>query len=420
MNTDRTGGLSPAALAAAVIVLIAATALADCKARTAAGGRPADVTRHHVTEENYIPDHADSLLYKNIMVEKNFGGVSLAGTAYVLDSVFLYCSRYIKDTSEAYLPDPENHFADDIFLELDDDIKEDRFAVAVKRCYDGLVFLNHLVSLMEIRECQEMARESGSKPRISRRSPLGKVIRPSAEALDKAFPSTDLRQAASIFLTSLYKDADMDAMYNEDYEPYYDAFTNMFTNENPIDTVRLRKAEKEDSLRYDKSQFVKDFDRFKVARAFEDSLKTPSGPLERDIWTRMDGKMDFDTKCIYGIELNHLYYSSVYQLCGIDILGALIESREYSRYLPEVWMNWRAAVQFNCFGSSSSSLIPNAYYAKVRNICMNTMIRHILSHPSDDDAILRLWEMMTVEPIKRNGFFGNTVIKELYDLRNNY
>lgn len=417
MNTKRTGGFSPSALAVAVIVLIAATPLADCKTSSATGGHRANVTGRYVAEEKYIPDQTDSLLYKD-RIEKNFGSASLAGTAYVLDSVYLYCSRYMEDPSEAYLPDPENHFADDIFLELDDDIKDAEFAVAFKRFYDGFVLMEYGLSLWEIRECQEMAIESGSKAQTVTRYPLGKVIRPSAEALDKAFPSPDLRQAASIIQTSLYMEANADAVNDSAYIPYYDVFFNKLISEYPIDTVRVRKAEEKQAQRYDKSQFVKDFNRFKVSRAYD--LKATACSLERDIWMRIDGKTDFDTKCIYGIELNHLYPCSDCHPNGIDILGALIESREYSRYLHEVWLNWRAAVQFNYFGCSNFSLIPNAYYYKVLNICLNTTIRHILSHPSDDDALMRLCNLIDNDPIKRDGILGNTVFDELYDLRKNY
>lgn len=128
----------------------------------------------------------------------------------------------------------------------------------------------------------------------------------------------------------------------------------------------------------DNPEYILDVEALKYAEG--ELLKDPMG----EIIPRLNDTIDFDTKCIYALAL-----SSVDEYDGIEILGAIMESEEYSRYLYDVWENWRGLVQDLYFGYDVTySSFPNAYYFKVRNICVNTILRHFQERPDDDSVSL--------------------------------
>lgn len=302
----------------------------------------------------------------------------------------------------------ESRFADEIFLDLDEDIRKDDFALSVKDWFDKTAFIYYCSSLYELRARYD--RNNYSFDTTAVETPGSTMLigemRPSMSVLQKVFPDKRVRDAASALLNMLYKTPDFNDVSKRLGE-LVDAYKSAaFASGMPIDTARLRQAYTNEKSYYDKSAFVPDIKRFRDARAYFDSaavqIKDPVGEIE----ARMKAPMDFDTKCVYAIELSH-----VLAVGCIDTLGAIIESKIYSRYLLEVWENWRAEAQFGWFGCSNDSVIPNAYYFKVRNICANTMIRHIQKHPEDNDAYLRLFRLLYCEPIHRGGgLFGNEVV----------
>ena len=309
----------------------------------------------------------------------------------------------------------ESRFADEIFLDLDDDIRKNDFALSVKDWFDRLTFLYYCGSLHEIRARYDNNNYFGDSTAVgaSGSTMLTAEMRPSYDVLRKVFPDKSLREDALALLNILYKNPDYEDMNNRS-EELLDAYKSVaFTFAVPVDTVRLRQAVKIEKSYYDKSAFVPDIKHFRDARIYRDSaavqIKDPVGEIK----ARMEDQMDFDTRCVYAIELSH-----VQPLDCVDTLGALIESRIYSRYLLEVWENWRAEAQLGWFGCSNDSVIPNAYYFKVRNICVNTILRHIQKHPEDNYALLCLVRLLYCGPIHRGEFMGNGVITILYNLRN--
>lgn len=309
----------------------------------------------------------------------------------------------------------ESRFADEIFLDLDEDIRKDDFALSVKDWFDKTAFIYYCSSLYEL--CARYDRNNYSFDTTAVETPgstmLTGEMRPSMSVLQKVFPDKRVRDAASALLNMLYKTPDFNDVSKRLGE-LVDAYKSAaFASGMPIDTAKIGQAFANEDAYYDKSAFVPDIKRFRDARAYFDSasvqIKDPVGEIE----ARMKAPMDFDTKCVYAIELSH-----VQPVDCVDTLGALIESRIYSRYLLEVWENWRAEAQFGWFGCSNDSEIPNAYYLKIRNICANTMIRHIQKHPEDNDAYLRLFRLLYCEPIHRGGgLFGNGVVAILCHLR---
>ena len=308
----------------------------------------------------------------------------------------------------------ESKFADEIFLDLDEDIRKDDFALSVKDWFDKTAFIYYCSSLYELRARYDRNNYSFDTTAVETpgSTMLTGEMRPSMSVLQKVFPDKRVRDAASALLNMLYKTPDFNDVSKRLGE-LVDAYKSAaFASGMPIDTVKISKAFANEDAYYDKSAFVPDIKRFRDARVYFDSAAVQIKDPAVEIEVRMKAPMDFDTKCVYAIELSH-----VLPVDCVDTLGAIIESKIYSRYLLEVWENWRAEAQFACFGCSNDSVIPNAYYFKVRNICANTMLRHIQKHPEDNDAYLRLFRLLYCEPIHRGGPMGNELITILYQLR---
>lgn len=362
-------------------------------------------------------DEGSNTVLADSTIQKYSGKATVTGSEY-LDKLSEIC-RYSVDSLDGGgcsldLDILESRFADEIFLDLDEDVRKDDFALSVKDWFDRTAFLYYCSSLYELRVRYDRNNYSFDTTAVETpgSTMLTGEMRPSMSVLQKVFPDKRVRDAASALLNMLYKTPDFNDV-SKHLGELVDAYESAaFASGMPIDTAKIGKAFANEDAYYDKSAFVPDIKRFRDARAYFDSaavqIKDPVGEIE----TRMKAPMDFDTKCVYAIELSH-----VQPVDCVDTLGALIESRIYSRYLLEVWENWRAEAQFGWFGCSNDSEIPNAYYLKIRNICANTMIRHIQKHPEDNDAYLRLFRLLYCEPIHRGRPMGNELITILYQLR---
>lgn len=363
-------------------------------------------------------DEGSNTVLADSTIQKYSGKATVTGNEYL--SALSEISRHSVDSLDGDgcsldLGILESKFADEIFLDLDEDVRKDDFALSVKDWFDRTAFLYYCSSLYELRVRYDRNNYSFDTTAVETpgSTMLTGEMRPSMSVLQKVFPDKRVRDAASALLNMLYKTPDFNDV-SKHLGELVDAYESAaFASGMPIDTAKIGKAFANEDAYYDKSAFVPDIKRFRDARAYFDSaavqIKDPVGEIE----ARMKAPMDFDTKCVYAIELSH-----VQPVDCVDTLGALIESRIYSRYLLEVWENWRAEAQFGWFGCSNDSEIPNAYYLKIRNICANTMIRHIQKHPEDNDAYLRLFRLLYCEPIHRGGgLFGNEVVAILCHLR---
>ena len=85
---------------------------------------------------------------------------------------------------------------------------------------------------------------------------------------------------------------------------------------------------------------------------------------------RVKSEKDIDKRTILALELVKFDRQN-----GTILLGDIIESGLYTRYLLEAWISWRANAQME-HSPSSFSVIPNNYYDLIRVKCLNTMLRH--------------------------------------------
>ena len=359
-------------------------------------------------------DEDSNTVLADSTIQKYSGKATVTGSEYLdaLSEIYRHSVDSLDGGANIDLDVLESMFADEIFLDLDDDIRKDDFTLLVKDWFDRLTYLYYCGSLHEIRARYEFNNYNCDSTAVetSGSTMLTAEMRPSYDVLRKVFPDKGLREAALALLNILYKNPDYTDVNNRTDE-LVDAYKSAaFTSAMPIDTARLRQAYTNEKSYYDKSAFFPDIKRFRVYK--DSSVVVQFKDLADEIKARMEDQMDFDTRCVYAIELSHVQPEDC-----VDTLGALIESRIYSRYLLEVWENWRAEAQLGWFGCSNDSVIPNAYYFKVRNICANTMLRHIQEHPEDNYALLCLVRLLYCEPIHRGEFMGNGVITILYELR---
>ena len=100
---------------------------------------------------------------------------------------------------------------------------------------------------------------------------------------------------------------------------------------------------------------------------------------------------------------------------GTILLGEILESRIYTKYLLEAWISWRANVQMNQ-SPSSFSVIANNYYDQLRAICLDTMVRHCLQD-WDKNTLCLIENMIFCEIIHRMGsLLGNSSLAILANL----
>lgn len=178
-------------------------------------------------------------------------------------------------------------------------------------------------------------------------------------------------------LVNAYKHFDGDA--GED-SPFAQAFRNLnevfgslpsIVTEEEIDTF-----EKEFWDWYDKEQFVPGISNLiKMNMQGYEGEKLSDEQMEQ-LRQRVMGEKDIDKRSVLALEL-----AKFNPLDGAVLLGDIIESGIYTRYLLEVWISWRASAQ-DYHSPSSFSVIPNNYYDMLRTVCLNTFLRHC---QSEDD-----------------------------------
>ena len=157
---------------------------------------------------------------------------------------------------------------------------------------------------------------------------------------------------------------------------------------------------------YDKSQYVRDIAEIQKVRVNEDYETEALENLRSSLQKRYVEATDFDERCILACEM-----ACCGQENGIDYLGELIEAGQYSKYLLEVWVDWRLYAQQGVFGISTYSEIPDNLYDNARLLVAKEYARHIKDHPEDKLAIVLLLNLTYTETLHRvGGYYGNEAL----------
>ncbi|MCF0174044.1 MAG: hypothetical protein HUJ95_01770 [Bacteroidales bacterium] len=136
---------------------------------------------------------------------------------------------------------------------------------------------------------------------------------------------------------------------------------------------------------YDKKNFVPEIDSLQNMK-ITDSLMLDS------LRQVVEREKDIDRRAILALEYRSLEHFSIrWMSISPVMLGEIIESGLYTRYLYEVWEDWRAVTQMEWFGFSSWSCIPNNYYDILRVKCMNTLLRQYNKTKDKQIALQLMW-----------------------------
>ncbi len=116
----------------------------------------------------------------------------------------------------------------------------------------------------------------------------------------------------------------------------------------------------------------------------------------------------FDKECLYTIEMAHQNRHEEPHP-AIPLLEQLMMKGKYSRYLHEVWRTWRVLKQV-AESPSRDGMILNMEYNRMRNRCLNTILRQIVKTPKDIYTINDFCFLATYDNITRYSefIFGNS------------
>ena len=156
-----------------------------------------------------------------------------------------------------------------------------------------------------------------------------------------------------------------------------------------------------------RTDFFQDFDSIQAKRGTSDlsyqqqllnNLYLATTPAERHV---------------YAIEFAHSDSTNAHFLVGAAVLNReFVDNAQYSPYLSEMWLTWRASLS-TLIGASSWSYIPNLIYNQKRAQIAKAIIRYIEDNPSDILAQGILIDLAGGDNISRfGGLFGNAAMIE--------
>ena len=239
-----------------------------------------------------------------------------------------------------------------------------------------------------------------------------RTVRPnvSKPVLERAFPDADIKALAEMLLKA------------------YDNFDGDDSADSPFSRAMARYAaalpdlpelvSEEEKDRFE-NEFWDWYDKEIVFPGIDEIIKLHLHDAEdrefadeqiENMRCAVEAEKDIDRRTILALE-----YVKFDSWNGAILLGEILESRRYTKYLLEAWISWRANVQMN-YSPSSFSVIANNYYDQVRAICLDTMVRHCLQD-WDKNTLCLIENMIFCEIIHRMGsLLGNSSLATLADL----
>ena len=153
---------------------------------------------------------------------------------------------------------------------------------------------------------------------------------------------------------------------------------------------------------YDKRNVVPEIDTLVMMNMYGYEGAKPSEEQLGNLKRAIEAEKDIDRRTVLALE-----YVKFSKWDGIPLLGEILESRIYTKYLLEAWISWRANTQMD-HGPSSFTVIANNYYDRVRALCLDTMVRHCLES-EDKNAECLMENLIFCEIVHRMGsLVGNS------------
>lgn len=238
------------------------------------------------------------------------------------------------------------------------------------------------------------------------------VYRPSPDLIRTVIKDPRVRKATFRFLAACER-FDGDASEESDYCKAFEEYRKVLPGLGMVaDDALLDEFAANFWTWYDKKPYVPQINEIVKLRLKDSDVELSEKQVAhfRDI---VLSERDIDRRTILALE-----YAKWDRHNGPLLLGEIIESGIYTKYLLETWIAWRAAVQIEYLAPSSFATIPNNYYDRMRVKCMNTLLRHMQGpEPDKYDACL-LSNLMYCEILHRQGsIVGNESMATLANLK---
>ena len=314
-----------------------------------------------------------------------FDRLSGAGKAHML-------SPQILTSEEAYVKAFENGAEGDYFGEstpvaktfllLDEELRKDTLARLVQLHYNYASVLNRVIHSYEwySRAITDIDEDTTR----SRQDTLD-VIRESQPVipqslLRRALPDEKAYRSANRLLAAYRAfdgDESDDSLFSKAYRDYLDVYAGF----PEIVTDKQVSEVKEGFWKwYDKSMAVPGIN--DIVRVHMRDSKEYLDSLQVDILKRAaEAEHDLERRAVLALELVQFDH-----LDGAVLLGDIMGSGIYTKYLLEVWLSWRANVQME-HSPSSFSVIANNYYDMLRVQCLKTYLRRLREDADADDSL---------------------------------
>ena len=283
------------------------------------------------------------------------------------------------------------------FLYLEDDIRKDSLARKVLIQYNLAAVLNRCVHAYELFERMSTATEEDHK--ATRRDTLEwlRVSQPGLfnPLIWRVIPDHRACVLASD-LVDAYRRFDGDSSPDGDYAKAFKEFIDGFKTIPDLVPEGTVDAFADSFWKwYDKSRHVPEIDGLVSAHLKDSSTPHPDSLQVDRLKRAAMGERDIDRRAVLALEL-----AQWDRWEGVLLLGDIMESGIWTKYLLEVWISWRANLQME-HSPSSFGVIPNCYYDRLRAKCINTWLRHLQADGDDIEALCMLENLIYCEVVHR-------------------
>ena len=316
-----------------------------------------------------------------------------------------------REGMEAAFPD----FTDDFFKETtpekdafylpDADIREKDLVRTVQLRYNYAALFNRVIHSYEWFQRMSTGIDEEENP-TTRKDTLEMIrsVRPkvSGSVIRAALPDAGAQNQADRLLKAYDRfdgDDSDDSPFSRAIAAYTGAMSELPTLVSEEDTDRF-----EDRFWgwYDKKAVVPEIDALIRMNLSDYEGAKPTDEQLDNLKRTIEAERNIDRRAVLALE-----YVKFNAWNGVPLLGEIIESRIYTKYLLEVWISWRANAQME-HSPSSFGVIANNYYDKVRAVCLDTMVRHCLQ-TEDKEAECLIENLIFCEIVHRMGsLFGNS------------
>lgn len=337
-----------------------------------------------------LPDEAT--VYDRIPVE----GEPFFLSARELSSDEAILSAFYGGNTEYYV---EGTPPEKAFFFLEPDVRPGVLSRKVQLRYNYACVLNRVIHAYEV-FCR-LPDDIDEDKKYTKRDTL-KWVRATQPVLPEGFLREVLPEEKSIVLSqrilAAYRAFDGDdsagSPFSRAFDEYvrdYDSFLEIVSEE------QVNQFEEGFWDWYDKAQYVPEIDELVKVHLRDSKLPRPDSLQVQHLRAAVMGERDINRRAILALELVQHDRRE-----GALLLGDILESGRYTRYLLEVWLSWRANVQME-HSPSSFSVIANNYFDRMRVKCLNTFLRHCQKEQGDVNALCLMQNMILCEIVHRQG-----------------